>query len=339
MSGCSRMQPAHVGAEDRDRLDVVERLDRGRAPLVVEHRQLAEDVAGAEVGERDRAAVGVLADRAGVAGADDVAGVALVALAEDDLAGRGSCAGRRPRRRGSRSVGASVSNAGTRASSSATSRLCSRPSCGEYHTARRPSACARRRRRRRTRRPSAPSSASSAERDERPRRPRAPRRPPPRAPARRRAAPRRGVHGAAAGGAPAPCRAQDGHATVARFARRRSAASVALGRRDPRARCRQPRAERCDLAASVVARASARSSAAALGAGSAEAVGGGVEARGDVGGRPACASATWPRSLRALERLVEPGGRDAQVERATPPGRAVGDLRARDDSRPQPGRR
>ena len=35
--------------------------------------------------ERDRAAVGVLAHRAGVTAADDVAGVAVVALAEDDL--------------------------------------------------------------------------------------------------------------------------------------------------------------------------------------------------------------------------------------------------------------
>ena len=55
----------------------VERLDRRRAALVVEHRQLAEDVAGAEVRERDRAAVGVLADRPRVAAAHDVAGVAL----------------------------------------------------------------------------------------------------------------------------------------------------------------------------------------------------------------------------------------------------------------------
>ena len=72
---------------DRDRLDVVERLDRRRSALVVEHRELAEDVAGAEVGERDRAAVGVLAHRARVAAAHDVARVARVALAEDDLSG------------------------------------------------------------------------------------------------------------------------------------------------------------------------------------------------------------------------------------------------------------
>ena len=80
-------QAAHVAAEDRDRLGVVERLDRRRAPLVVEHRQLAEDVAGTEVGERDRAAVGVLAHGASSAVAHDVTRAALVALAEDDLSG------------------------------------------------------------------------------------------------------------------------------------------------------------------------------------------------------------------------------------------------------------
>jgi hypothetical protein len=44
------------------------------------------NIAGAEVGERDRAAVRVAADRPRLAGSHDVAGVALVALAEDDLA-------------------------------------------------------------------------------------------------------------------------------------------------------------------------------------------------------------------------------------------------------------
>ena len=70
-----------------------------RAALVVEHRQLAEDVAGAEVRQRDRAAVGVLADGAGVPGADDVARVALVALAEDRCGWAGTAAGPRPPRR------------------------------------------------------------------------------------------------------------------------------------------------------------------------------------------------------------------------------------------------
>ena len=46
---------------------VVDRLDGGRAALVVEHRQLAEDVARAERRERDLAPVGVLADRPRVA--------------------------------------------------------------------------------------------------------------------------------------------------------------------------------------------------------------------------------------------------------------------------------
>ena len=93
-----RHQTAHVGAEDRQHLERLDRLDRGRAALVVEHRQLAEDVAGAERGERERAAVRVLADGAGVAGADDVARVRGVALAEDDLAGREPRAGARPPR-------------------------------------------------------------------------------------------------------------------------------------------------------------------------------------------------------------------------------------------------
>jgi hypothetical protein len=59
-------EPAHVGAEDRDGAHVVEGVDGGRAALVVEHRQLAEDVARPELREGDRAAVGVLADGAGV---------------------------------------------------------------------------------------------------------------------------------------------------------------------------------------------------------------------------------------------------------------------------------
>jgi hypothetical protein len=85
MSGVLAQEAAHVRARDGDRLDRVERLDRRRAPFGVEHGQLAEDVAGAEVRERDRAPVDVLAHGARVAAADDVAGVALVALAEDDL--------------------------------------------------------------------------------------------------------------------------------------------------------------------------------------------------------------------------------------------------------------
>ena len=58
----------------------------GRAALVLEQRELAEDVARAERRERDRAPAGVLAHRAGATGANDVAGVARVALAEYDLA-------------------------------------------------------------------------------------------------------------------------------------------------------------------------------------------------------------------------------------------------------------
>ena len=78
-------QPAHVRGQNRDRLHGFGRLDGGGAPFVVEHRQLAEDVAGAEVRERDRAAVGVLAYGSRMPRAHDIAGAALIALAEHNL--------------------------------------------------------------------------------------------------------------------------------------------------------------------------------------------------------------------------------------------------------------
>ncbi len=77
-------QALEVAGEDRHGPHVVDRLDRRRANLAVEHRKLAEDLARAEVRERDRAAVGVLADDPRRAGAQDVAGVAWVSLAQDD---------------------------------------------------------------------------------------------------------------------------------------------------------------------------------------------------------------------------------------------------------------
>ena len=80
-------QPAHVGPEDRDCLRFLERLHGRRARLVAEHRELPEDLAGAEAGQGDRTAVGVLQHRARVTGADHVAGVAGVALAEHHLGG------------------------------------------------------------------------------------------------------------------------------------------------------------------------------------------------------------------------------------------------------------
>ena len=46
-------QPAHVAAENRDRLRGLDSLDGRGAALVVEHRQLAEDLSRAEGGERD----------------------------------------------------------------------------------------------------------------------------------------------------------------------------------------------------------------------------------------------------------------------------------------------
>src|SRR5256885_6090379 len=63
----------------------VDGLDRGRAALVVEHRQLTEEVARTEGGQRDRPPVGMLADGARVAAAHDVARAAGVTLPEDDL--------------------------------------------------------------------------------------------------------------------------------------------------------------------------------------------------------------------------------------------------------------
>ena len=96
ISGMAGEQRPHVAGRQRQQLAVGERLDAGRADLAVEHRQLAEDVARAEGGEGDRAAVGVLAGDAEAALADDVAGVGVVALVEDAGRGAGKSAARRP---------------------------------------------------------------------------------------------------------------------------------------------------------------------------------------------------------------------------------------------------
>ena len=64
----------------------LDRLGRGRARLAAEHRQLAEQHARAQLGERDHAPVLVLAREHHGARAQQVAGVAHVALAEDHLA-------------------------------------------------------------------------------------------------------------------------------------------------------------------------------------------------------------------------------------------------------------
>ncbi len=56
-------QPAHIAAEDADDARRLDRLDRRRAQLVLEHRELAEDVARPERRERDHAPVRVRADR------------------------------------------------------------------------------------------------------------------------------------------------------------------------------------------------------------------------------------------------------------------------------------
>ena len=81
-------QPLQVARQDRDRAHVVDRLDGGGADLAAEHRQLAEDLARAQVGERDRAPVRVLAGDARLAPLEHVARVAGVALAQDDRARR-----------------------------------------------------------------------------------------------------------------------------------------------------------------------------------------------------------------------------------------------------------
>ena len=85
MSGCSPISLRMSGPSTPTTIVVSIASHGGRAALVLEHRELAEDVAGAERRERDRAPVAVRADRARVALADDVAGVAGVALAEHDL--------------------------------------------------------------------------------------------------------------------------------------------------------------------------------------------------------------------------------------------------------------
>ena len=80
-------QPAHVRSEHAKHARALDRFNRRRAPLILEQRQLPENVARAEGRERDRAPVAVAADCARAAAADDIAGVAGVPLPEDDLAG------------------------------------------------------------------------------------------------------------------------------------------------------------------------------------------------------------------------------------------------------------
>src|SRR3954454_19816882 len=80
-------EAAQVGREDPERAHRLEHLDGGAARLAAEHRELAEDRSGAQLAQRDHAAVGVAARDASGAGADNEAGVARVALAEHDLTG------------------------------------------------------------------------------------------------------------------------------------------------------------------------------------------------------------------------------------------------------------
>ena len=73
--------------EDRHDARRLERFDACRTTLVLEHRELSKDLARAECRERQCAAPAVLADRTGAAGVQDVARIACIPLAEDELAG------------------------------------------------------------------------------------------------------------------------------------------------------------------------------------------------------------------------------------------------------------
>src|SRR5205807_5400072 len=81
-------QPAHVWTEHAHDARRLDRFNRGRAALVLEQRQLAEDVASAEARERERAPVAVRADRAHASLAHHVTGAAGIALAKHHLASR-----------------------------------------------------------------------------------------------------------------------------------------------------------------------------------------------------------------------------------------------------------
>ncbi len=80
-------QAAHVRTQHGQHACRLQRLHRGRATLVLEQRQLPEDVARAERRQSDRAPVAMIVHRAGAADVHDVAGVAPIALAEHHLAG------------------------------------------------------------------------------------------------------------------------------------------------------------------------------------------------------------------------------------------------------------
>jgi hypothetical protein len=67
--------PLDVALEQGERRRVLDCVDRGRASLAVEHRELAEHLAGGQLREGQTAAAGVGAGDPHAAGADDEAGV------------------------------------------------------------------------------------------------------------------------------------------------------------------------------------------------------------------------------------------------------------------------
>ena len=108
ISACSRISRRMSAPRIASASSVVDRLDGRRAALVVEHRQLAEDVAGAERGERDLAPVGVLADRARVAASGRCSTCSSRRPRGRRPRRPRSAAARRPRPRAPRSVGAEL---------------------------------------------------------------------------------------------------------------------------------------------------------------------------------------------------------------------------------------
>ena len=82
------MRSRNTGLVDREHLGVLRRAHGGAAGRAGQQRQLAEDLAGPQVGDHDRfGPVGGGGDDLDHAALDDEQAVALVALPEDDVAG------------------------------------------------------------------------------------------------------------------------------------------------------------------------------------------------------------------------------------------------------------
>src|SRR5262245_18375993 len=84
--GVAANQALHVAREQRDGARGLDDLRGGRALLSAEHRELAEQLAGAQLRQRDHAPIRMLACEHDGTRAEQIAGVADVALPEDHLA-------------------------------------------------------------------------------------------------------------------------------------------------------------------------------------------------------------------------------------------------------------